>query len=174
MMIVERGIGVMDWQLDAHSLIDKQIEAARKNGTYEDVQAAGQKLNLNDDPYIPEEQRLAYKMLKDNGFAPAWIENDKEIRQMIDREVNRLEAAHRGYSEQKKRLDQRVDIEAIYAREALYRSWDQTCAQFRETGDKINKMIEDFNFKVPVITLQRLRFDADREIQRIEAGKSRR
>jgi DnaJ homolog subfamily C member 28 len=164
----------MDWQMDANSLIDKQIEAARKNGTYDDVQAKGQKLDLNDDPYVPEEQRLAFKMLKDSGFAPAWIENDKAIRAMIDLETKKLEAAYRGFSEQKKRLDQRVDIDSIYAREALYKSWDQTCAHFRETAVKINKEIQDFNLTVPVVSLQRLRFDAEREIERIQAGKSRR
>jgi DnaJ family protein C protein 28 len=163
----------MNWQLDAQSLIDKQIEAARKNGTYDDSHEHGKPLNLTENAYVPEEQRLANKMLKDNGFAPAWIENDKAIREMIDREIKRLEGSFRAFLEQKKRLEQRIDIDAIYARDALYRSWDQTCEQFRDTGTKINKLIADFNLTVPVITLQKVRFDAEREIQRIAAGRSR-
>ena len=40
----------------------------------------GKPQQRDDNPYIPPAVRTVNQMLKDNGFAPRWIEVDKEIR----------------------------------------------------------------------------------------------
>jgi len=39
---------------------------------------------LEDDSAVPPEWRLAYRVLRGAGFAPAWIEMANEIRRSID------------------------------------------------------------------------------------------
>jgi len=36
-------------------------------------------LKLDDDGLVPQEDRLGYRLLKSNGFAPSWIEARQEI-----------------------------------------------------------------------------------------------
>ncbi len=60
--------------------VDKQIQEAIDRGDFEDLPGMGKRQELEDNAYVPRKTRIVNQMLKDNGFAPRWIEVDKEIR----------------------------------------------------------------------------------------------
>lgn len=64
---------------DFQSLIDEQIAAAEARGLFGDLPGAGKPLDLDDDTHVPPEERAAYRMLKNAGFAPPWIELQQRI-----------------------------------------------------------------------------------------------
>ena len=60
--------------------VSKQIQEAIERGDFNDLPGKGKPQQFDDNPYIPPEGRMVNRMLKDKGFAPRWIEVDKEIR----------------------------------------------------------------------------------------------
>ena len=51
-------------------LAERRIAEAVANGELDDLPGAGQPLELDDDALIPEELRLAYRILKNAGYVP--------------------------------------------------------------------------------------------------------
>jgi hypothetical protein len=63
------------------SLIDQIMNKAQADGLMDNLPGAGQPLKLEDDALVPDEYRLGHRMLKASGFAPPWIEAQREIEQ---------------------------------------------------------------------------------------------
>lgn len=61
-------------------IVEERIRQAQKNGDFENLSGAGKPLNLEDISQIPEDLRLAYKMLKNADCIPPELEIKKEIR----------------------------------------------------------------------------------------------
>ncbi len=85
------------WRLIA----ERKIEEAMADGAFDRLPGAGTPLPLDDDPFEDPSLRMAHRLLHNNGFAPAWIEEGREI----DAEVKALRAAASSDSE---RLQERV------------------------------------------------------------------
>lgn len=66
-------------------LAEKQIAAAAADGAFTNLPGRGAPLRWDDDAAVPGEWRLAFHILRSNGFAPAWIEIGKELRRDIAR-----------------------------------------------------------------------------------------
>jgi len=60
-------------------IIEERIRAAQKKGVFENLEGSGKPLNLEDDRHIPEDLRLAHKILKNADCLPPEIELKKEI-----------------------------------------------------------------------------------------------
>ena len=60
-------------------LVDQRIEAAIAAGAFDDLPGEGAPLQLDDDRLVPEEIRVAYRMLKNAGFVPAELATRAEI-----------------------------------------------------------------------------------------------
>lgn len=63
--------------LDA--LAEARIEEAIEAGAFDDLPGAGRPLELDDERFVPEEVRAAYRILKRAGFVPPEVEARKEI-----------------------------------------------------------------------------------------------
>lgn len=66
------------------SLVDRQIREAMDEGKFDDLPYQGQPLPREDDAFAGE-WAMAYRMLKNAGVAPPWIEADKDCRALLDR-----------------------------------------------------------------------------------------
>jgi hypothetical protein len=62
------------------SLIDQQVRAAEEEGQFKDLAGAGKPLKIDDETHVPEELRAGFRMLKNAGAAPPWIELQQTIR----------------------------------------------------------------------------------------------
>ncbi len=60
-------------------IVEERIRAAQQRGEFENLSGAGKPLALEDDSLIPEEIRLAYKILKNADCLPPEIELKKQI-----------------------------------------------------------------------------------------------
>jgi len=60
-------------------LVEQRIQAAQRNGDFEDLQGTGRPIEFEDDSNIPEDLRMAYKMLKNADCTPPEIEIKKQI-----------------------------------------------------------------------------------------------
>jgi hypothetical protein len=51
-------------------IAERRIAEAAVQGEFDDLPGAGKPLDLAEDPLVPEEQRMANRILKNAGFAP--------------------------------------------------------------------------------------------------------
>jgi hypothetical protein len=66
--------------MDALSIIaEEKIREAMARGEFDNLPGAGRPLPLDDDPMIPDELRVAYKILKNAGCIPPELSLRKEI-----------------------------------------------------------------------------------------------
>jgi hypothetical protein len=65
-------------------LIDRQIREAMDEGKFDNLPYQGERLPLEDDSAAGD-WALAFRMLRNAGAAPAWIEADKEARRLLAR-----------------------------------------------------------------------------------------
>ena len=60
-------------------LVEQKLLEAVSRGEFDDLPGAGRPLDLDDEPLIPEDLRLAYRILKNAGFVPPEVETLNEI-----------------------------------------------------------------------------------------------
>lgn len=61
-------------------LADAKIQRAMRQGDFDDLPGRGAPLVLDDDSFVPEALRAAYRVLKNAGFVPPEIGVRREIR----------------------------------------------------------------------------------------------
>lgn len=121
------------------ALIDEILQDAMRNGHFNDLPGAGKPLKLDDDALVPETQRMAHKLLRDNDLVPDWMAQGKEL----DAERDRLIAALR-------RAASAEALDALRARAAQH-----------------NKQVLSYNLKVPKGVVHKRHFDFEAELSKI-------
>jgi hypothetical protein len=66
------------------TLLDRQIREAVEEGRFDNLPHQGKPLPNDENPYAAE-WGLAFRVLRNAGFAPPWIEADKEVRALLAR-----------------------------------------------------------------------------------------
>ena len=65
-------------------IVEQRIKEALERGEFDNLPGQGEPLTLEDDSNVPEDLRLAYRILKNADCLPPELELKKEIRQMED------------------------------------------------------------------------------------------
>ena len=60
-------------------LVEKRIQAAMAEGAFDDLPGSGERLEFEDDALVPEDLRLAYRILKNSGYVPEELTLRREI-----------------------------------------------------------------------------------------------
>ena len=60
-------------------MAERQIEEAMRRGAFDNLPGRGKKIVYEDDSMIPQDLRMAYKILKNAGFVPEELLEEKEI-----------------------------------------------------------------------------------------------
>ena len=125
-------------------LVERKIRAARERGDFDDLPGRGRPLRLEDNPYAGDWQ-LAYKILRDHGFAPPWVEASRELERRL---------------------------EAVCQAASGWGSGDRAAARraFLEQVRTANAAIARFNLLTPFAWLQRPPLSADAEALRFDAA----
>ena len=63
---------------------ERRIAEAQKEGAFDNLPGEGRPLNLEDDSAVPEELRMAYKVLRNAGYLPPELADRKEINSILD------------------------------------------------------------------------------------------
>jgi len=76
--------------MDVWNLIaERKIQEAMEEGAFDHLEGTGQPIREDVNPYEDPAQRMAHRLMKNAGIAPAWIVEGREL----DRDVERLRAA---------------------------------------------------------------------------------
>jgi hypothetical protein len=77
--------------LSLDAIAERRIREALERGEFDGLPGAGAPLDLGDDALVPEDLRVAYRILKNSGFLPPELEACREIRdveQLLQRVVD--------------------------------------------------------------------------------------
>jgi hypothetical protein len=100
-------------------LADQKIREAIERGELDDLPGAGRPLELDDDALIPEELRLAYRILKNAGFVPPEVDELREIAQ-LERLLQSAEAGVEAHARALRRLALlKTSVENRYFRQVI-------------------------------------------------------
>jgi Domain of unknown function (DUF1992) len=127
------------------TMVERQIRTAMEDGVFDDLPYQGRRLPLGDDSAAGD-RAMAYRILKNAGVAPAWIEADKTVRYLLA-ERDRQVAAAAGVSA----------TALIRARERLIRLVDET-----------NRAILRVNIEAPTDRQHRRPLGLEVELARLE------
>jgi len=151
-----------DWE----TAIEKTIREAMERGDFDNLAGKGKPLDLDVNPFVPEDKRQAFRILQNAGVAPDWIEQDKDIRA----EKNALELfllkQARWFQAQQARLKTLAPHRMVAEHERLTRSRDQIAARYRDRAAALNKIIDTFNLKAPSGTRHHARIQIEDEIEK--------
>ncbi|HBD08102.1 MAG TPA: DUF1992 domain-containing protein [Syntrophobacteraceae bacterium] len=64
-----------------HRLIEDKIQEAIRRGEFDHLPGSGEPLQLDDDSHLPDDLRIAYKILKNADCLPPELQLRKDIRQ---------------------------------------------------------------------------------------------
>lgn len=123
-------------------IIDEIIKRAMDAGEFDHLPGTGKPIEWKDNPYTPNEWRMAEDLLKKNDLAYPWMENRKEIEKLI--------------------LDLKYQIALITPLSTLAE------AEISNQILKINKKIFDYNLSVPGVRLQRRTITLEEILQSIK------
>jgi hypothetical protein len=129
------------------TLVERQIREAMDEGAFDDLPYQGRRLPLEDDTAAGA-WAMAYRMLRNAGAAPPWIESDKEVRTLLDRRDEELARAYRVGG----------------AGQARVR------ARFGELILALNRAIERLNAEAPTDRQHRRPIDVAAELDRLDAA----
>src|SRR5262245_31977602 len=59
--------------------VERKLEEAARRGDFDRLPGAGEPLDLSENPYVPADWRLAFKILADHKIVPEFVERRKAI-----------------------------------------------------------------------------------------------
>lgn len=128
------------------SLVDRQIREAMEDGAFDDLPYRGEPIPLGDDTFAGE-WAMAYRMLRNAGAAPPWIEADKQVRELLVRRDTLVAGARAASPVSRGRY--RIDLERLVL--------------------DINAAIARLNAEAPTTRQHRRPLDLAEELARLEA-----
>ncbi len=155
------------------SWLNAHVENLIGDGNVSHLRGAGKRLVLDENPYEPETQRMANRVMKARRRLPTWIQMKQELDETHDGLLSRLSRLVRTYRSQMADA-QRANNPALSVEIEAW--WKTACQLFRDSAHNYNRRILTYNISVPQGFDQRLLLNADEEIntalQRHDAGVS--
>jgi len=139
--------------------IDQQIEEARREGKFDNLPGKGKPLKLNENPYEDPAMNAAFTLLKDNDFTLPWIAEGKEI----DDELAKARIALARSWSLYRREGSDSDAPAWAKNE-----WNRAEQAFRDQVLALNKKIQNYNVAIPNARFEKMKINADREVEKIQ------
>ena len=125
-----------------------------EEGAFDNLPGKGKPIDLSENPFEDPDLRTVHRLLRDAGFAPAFIEERKNIDATLERERTTLARAWN--------LRQRASQTYGEA------SWQRALVAFRAQVSELNQRIRLHNLRVPATAFQRKLIDAELEIERAQ------
>ena len=133
------------------SLTEKKLREAIENGEFDDLPGKGEPIDLKENPFEDPDLRVVHRLLRNAGFAPAWIEERKDIDAEFEAVRTKLSRAWALFG---KGGETPSDPE-----------WERIAREFREKIAELNKRISMYNLKAPAAVFHRKRIDAEKHIE---------
>jgi DnaJ family protein C protein 28 len=124
--------------------IDEIIRQAMDEGAFQNLRGKGKPLNLDENPYLDKEWQLAYHLLKQNGFAPDFVEKRQAIEEQL---AEARQALIRTWAWRTNALNDGQDKDWVES------EWSKATAKFEERVAEINASIKTYNISIPIPSL---------------------
>ena len=138
------------------SLTEKSIREAIEKGEFDNLAGKGQPLDLSENPFEDPDLRTVHRLLRNAGFAPAWIEERKDIEAQFDLARTTLK---RGWQ--------------IYGPEGTTPNagaWERNVSEFRALVAELRRRVHIYNLKAPATVFHKRQLDAEALIEEIMRG----
>ena len=135
------------------SLTEKKIREAIEKGEFNDLPGKGEPLDLKENPFEDPDLRMVHRLLRNAGFAPAWIEERKDI----DAELEKAQT----------KLSRAWELFGKGGNDDANLAWERNLGEFREQVAELNQRIRIYNLKAPAAVFHRRHIDADKVIEAI-------
>ncbi|KAM8817364.1 dnaJ homolog subfamily C member 28 [Rhynchonycteris naso] len=136
-------------------LVEDLIQESMAKGDFDNLSGKGKPLKkFSGCSYIDPMTHNLNRILIDNGYQPEWILMQKEIKDTIDQLRETILVSRKKLGNPMTPTQQK--------------QWNQVCEQFQENIRKLNKRVNDFNLIVPLLTRQKVHFDAQKEIAKAQ------
>jgi DnaJ family protein C protein 28 len=142
------------------SLIDKLIRESMERGEFDDLAGSGKPVDLSENPFEDPELRTAHRLLRNAGFAPAFIEERKDIDAQFEHARKTLGRAKVLYLQKGNTRSQLDPLQNV--------QWQRAAKEFREAVNELNLRIRVYNLKSPAVVFHRKTIDADGVIRDLE------
>jgi len=133
-----------NWQ----NWIDKTIQEAYARGLFDNLGGKGRPIKWDDESLVDEEWAVAFRLMREHGFAPEWIELHKEIEAELKKA---REAVRQAWQWRQERLVGARESERRY----VENEWRRARSAFTATVAELNTKIANFNLIVPIANLQK-------------------
>ncbi|MGH9969053.1 MAG: DnaJ family domain-containing protein [Pyrinomonadaceae bacterium] len=140
------------------SMAEKMLREAIEAGEFDNLPGKGQPIDLSENPFEDPDLRVVHKLLRDAGFAPAWIEERKDIDAQFELARQTLERAWALYHPA-----------GASPNEA---AWERNVKEFQEKAAELNSRVRIYNLKAPAAVFHRKQIDAHKVIQEIKEKTS--
>jgi DnaJ homolog subfamily C member 28 len=155
------------WRFVAERKIQEWLDA----GGADNLPGRGKPLNLEENPFLKQEYRLAFKILENADMAPDWIGLGNDIEASLSRLREMVRIYHHSLRSDHIRL-RAASFESARAIEQRVEKRKETFAtEYREQIVAVNRLIDRFNVAVPVMMLGRVRLDVATELDRAFRGE---
>ncbi len=158
--------------MDFDRIIEKLIRKAQEEGKFDNLHGKGQPLRLDDNPFEDPAAALANRMLKENDFRPAWLEEDLSVRQELAAARRTFVRVRDWRAAELAALSGRQDVAALQQRQLVAHEWGLAQERFRRKLAELNKAIFVNNLRVPSTQFQRVKIDVEAEFDRLVQGGS--
>jgi len=138
--------------------IDEQIRRAIADGAFDNLPGKGKPLEFDQNPHEDPGWRIAFQMLRSNGFTLPWIETRQEIEAEFESAVKSLASS---WSWRVSAHDQNQPYDIIES------EWQRALISFEEVILTLNKQIFNYNLEVPSEQFARQNINLDHEISKI-------
>jgi hypothetical protein len=122
-----------------HIIAERKIREAQEKGEFDNLPGKGKPLQLEDDSQVPEELRLAYKILKNADCLPPELELKKDIVRMEEmlRGVTEVKEKYRLMKKlnfQIMKLNMMRGVSPLLEEDQVY--YDKVVEQFSKSADE--------------------------------------
>jgi DnaJ family protein C protein 28 len=136
------------------SLTEKKLREAIENGEFDDLPGKGEPIDLRENPFEDPDLRTVHRLLRNAGFAPAWIEERKDIDAELASAQGKLKRAWALFGPGGK-----AQSEA---------EWERSVREFRELVLELQQRIRIYNLKAPAAVFHRKHIDVEKILDSIK------
>lgn len=123
---------------------EEKIRSAIESGQWDNLPGKGKPLQWQENPFEPPEWRMAFSLLRQNGFSLPWLEERKEI----EAEVQQFRA--------------QFALGLRSANEMKVKDWAKSQI------DRLNRRIFRYNLGVPLDRFQLTSLNLEQEVERAQ------
>jgi DnaJ homolog subfamily C member 28 len=135
------------------SLTEKMLREAIEKGEFDNLPGKGEPIDLRENPFEDPDLRAVHRLLRNAGFAPAFIEERKSIDAELEAARAKLARAWRLFGTGGKAQSEG--------------DWARNVNEFREKIAELNQRVRVYNLKAPGAVFHRNIIDADKTIETI-------